>query len=352
MPEATRVVSALPAYTALSRYLMVLGASGGDSLQQHMLAEKFLDSPQVKATLEWRTKAAVAAGTTTDATWAGPLAPYGIAKELLTLLRGASILGQLENRFRRVPFRVKVARETGSGTGGAWVGHGLSTPVAATAYDTLSQEAYKAQKIVVLSNELLLLGNPDAERAVRDTVVAGVAAFLDAQLLTNTVTLSAGLRPAAITNNATAITSTGSTAAQINADLAAMLAAITTGGNGLVWIMRPLTAYKIAATIGGTAAVNIPQMLFGIPLILSENSPQQITLVDAAHILYSDTGGVDVDTSTEASIVFDDAPPDPDVAATVFRSLYQNNLWGLKVTRWIAYLRAQTGSVVYMTVAY
>jgi HK97 family phage major capsid protein len=350
--EPVRVVSALPTGTALSRYLMVLGASRGDGLVQHTLAEKFLDSPQVKATFEWRTKAAVAAGTTTDATWAGPLAPYGIAKELLTLLRGASILGQLETRFRRVPFRTRVSRETGSGTGGAWVGEGLSTPVAATAYDTLSQEAYKAQKIVILSKDLLLLGNPDAERTVRETVVAGVAAFLDAQLLTSTVTLSAGLRPAAITNGATAITSTGSTAAQINADLAGMLAAITTGGAGLVWIMRPLTAYKIAATIGGTAAADIPRTLFGIPLILSENSPQQITLVDAAHVLYSDTGGVDVDTSDKASIQFDDAPTDPAVAATVFRSLFQNNLWGIKVTRWIAYLRAQTGAVTYMTVAY
>ena len=81
-----------------------------------------------------------------------------------------------------------------------------------------------------------------------------------------------------------------------------MLAAITTDGGGLVWIMKPMTAYKIAATIGGTAAVDIPRTLFGIPLVLSINSPAQITLVDAAHILYSDTGGFDVDISTQAAI--------------------------------------------------
>jgi HK97 family phage major capsid protein len=347
-----RVVSALPTGTALSRYLMVLGAGRNDMWTELTLAEKFTDSPQVHATLELRTKAAVAAGTTTDATWAGPLAVYGIAQEALTLLRGASIIGALESKMRRVPFRTKVPRETGSGTGGAWVGEGLSTPVAATAYDTLSQEAYKGQKIVVLSTDLLKLGDPDAERSVRETVIAGVAAYLDGQFLTNTVTLSANLRPAAITNGATAITSTGSTAAQINADLSAMLAAITTGGAGLVWIMRPLTAYKIAATIGGTAAADIPRTLFGIPLILSANSPQQVTLIDAAHILYSDTGGFDVDVSEQASIQFDDAPTDPAVAATVLRSLFQNNLWGIKVSRWISYLRAQTGAVTYMTVAY
>ena len=79
--------------------------------------------------------------------------------------------------------------------------------MAATAYDAVSQEAYKASVIVVLSNELLQLGNPAAERTVRETMVAGVAAFLDAQFLTNTVTLVANTRPAAITNGATAVTS-------------------------------------------------------------------------------------------------------------------------------------------------
>jgi hypothetical protein len=93
------------------------------------------------------------------------------------LQRGASILGALEGKFRRVPFRTNVARETGSGTGGSWVGEGLSTPVAATAYGTLIQEAYKAQVIVVLSNELLRLGDPASERTVRQTVTAGVTAI-------------------------------------------------------------------------------------------------------------------------------------------------------------------------------
>jgi HK97 family phage major capsid protein len=242
MPEPYRVVSALPTGTAFSRYLMVKAAARGDSYTELALAEKFKDSPTVHATFDLRTKAAVAAGTTTDATWAGPLAVYGIAGEALALLRGASAIGALESKMRRVPFRTKVPDETGSGTGGAWVGEGLATPVAATAYDTLTQEAYKAAKIVVLSDELLKLGDPDAERTVRETVIAGVAAYLDSQFLTNTVTLSANLRPAAITNGATAITSTGSTAAQINADLAGMLAAITTTAASLVWIMRPMTA--------------------------------------------------------------------------------------------------------------
>lgn len=351
MPEPYRVVSVLPTGTAFSRYLMCLGASRGDSLAARMMAERFKDTPTVTATLELTTKAAVAAGTTTDATFAGPLAVYGIAGEALSLLRGTSILGALESKFRRAPFRTKVARETGSGTGGAWIGEGLGTPVAATAYDTLSQEAYKAGKIVVLSDELLRLGDPDAERTVRETVIAGVGAYLDGQLLTNTVTLSAGLRPAAITNGATAVTSTGSTAAQMTADLNGLIAAITTTGAALTWIMRPLTAARIAATLG-VSATGLPNSLFGIPTILSANSPQQITLVDAANVLYSDTGGINIDTSTQALLELESVPTEPTAASTVLTSLYQKNLWAVRVTRWLAYLRAQTGAVSYMTVTY
>lgn len=352
MPEPYRVVSALPPGTALSRYLMVKALARGDSYGAQLLAERFKDSPTVHATLELLTKAAVAPATTSDATNAGPLAIHGVAGEALTLERGLSIIAALAPKMRRVPFRTAVPRETGTGTSGAWLGEGAPTPVAATAFDTLSQEAYKAGKIVVLSKELLQLGNPNAERTVRETVMAGVAAYLDAQFLTNTVTLSAGLRPAAITNAATAVVSTGTTAAQINADLAGLLAAVTTAGTGLTWIMKPTTAYRIAATIGGTAAVNVPLSLFGIPLLLSANSPAQITLVDAANILYSDDGGIEIDTTDQALIQMDSLPTDPPVDVTVFHSLWNENLWAVKVIRWLAYLRAQSGAVAYMTVAY
>jgi HK97 family phage major capsid protein len=350
-PSVPTRVSSLPDGTALSRYLMVLGESRGDSHRALLLAEQWPTTPTVKATFDLAIKGAVAPGTTSDATFAGPLAVHGIGGEALQLLRGSSILGALESKFRRVPFRTTVARETGSGTGGSWVGEGLSTPVAATAFDALSQEAYKASVIVVLSNELLRLGDPAAERSVRESVIAGVGAFLDAQLLTNTVTLVANTRPAAITNGATAVTSTGTTAAQMNADLAALLAALTTPGP-LAWIMQPKTAYRIAATIGGTAAVNVPHTLFGIPLVLSANSPAQVTLLDPSQILYSDNGGIEIDSTEQAALQMDGVLTDPAVAATVFTSLWQNNLWGVRVTRWISYLRAQTGSVAYMTVSY
>jgi hypothetical protein len=351
----TRPVSLLPPGTAVSRYLMVNALARDDGYRASVLAERFNTTPQVAAclTAELQGKAAIAPGTTTDSTWASPLAAYGIASEALQLIRGASILGALEPKFRRVPFRTKVPRETGSGTGGAWVGEGLSTPAAATAYDTLSMESYKAQKIVVLSQELLKLGDPGAERAIRESVAAGVGAFLDGELLTPTVTLSAGLRPASIANDETEVTSTGSTAAQITADLASLLAAIATDAGSLVWVMRPTTAATIAMRLAGAGQpTDLPRSLFGAPVVISANSPAQVTLIDAAHILYADDGAIEIDTTEEATIQMTDTPVDPAIASTVFESLWQKNRWAVKVTKWLAYLRAQDGAVSWMTVAY
>ncbi len=145
-------VSALPNGTALSRYCMTLGESRGDTRRALMIAERWRDTPQVKATFELLIKAAVAPGTTSDATFAGPLAVHGIAGEAWLLP------GRLHSRRprRQVPARaVPHARRAGNGHrhGRCVGGEGAGTPVAATAYDTLSQEAYKAQTIVALSNE-------------------------------------------------------------------------------------------------------------------------------------------------------------------------------------------------------
>jgi HK97 family phage major capsid protein len=331
---------------------MALGLGGGHVGAALEVSRQWRDTPHVTAALEGlSTKAAASAGTTTDATWAGPLAGYGIASEALTLLRGVSILGALEPKMRRVPFHIKVPRETGPGTGGAWIGQGLVTPVTRTAYDTVQQESYKCGVITVLSKELLKISDPDAERTIRETVVNGLASFLDQQFLLPTVTLAADLRPAAITAGATEVVTTGTSAAQINADLGALLAAVTTPGPR-TWIMRQGTAARIAATIGGTAAIDVPRTLFGIPLILSANSPAQITLLDPSQILYSDDGAIELSRSENAAIQMDDAPASPPVAATTMVSLFQMNLWAIRAIRWIAYLRAQAGSVAWMTVAY
>jgi hypothetical protein len=91
------------------------------------------------------------------------------------------------------------------------------------------------------------IGDESAERTLRDVVLGGHAWSLDDAFLNPSNTDG----PGALTLGGTAVTSTGSSAAQITTDLGSMIAGITTRGNGLVWILRPTTLARVGLALGG-----------------------------------------------------------------------------------------------------
>ncbi len=129
--------------------------------------------------------------------------------------------------MQRVPLHVRIPRETGSGFSGAWIAAGGAVPVQATAFATVIEEHFKYGTISVLSRELVQLSSPDATSTITRTVLGGLAAAIDNQLLLPTVAAVAGTNPASILNGSTEVVTTGTTSAQIAADLAGMLAAVT-----------------------------------------------------------------------------------------------------------------------------
>jgi HK97 family phage major capsid protein len=328
--------------TAFARLIQSFLVENPDQVRE-LVRGPWRSTPQVEA---YYTKAAVPIGTTVDATWAGPLAAYGFQTEALALLKDVSLFEQLKPRMRRAPFKTKLPRETGSGTVAYWVGEGLSKPTTRTSYETVTLEQFKCASVTTLTNELLKL-NPAAEQTVRDAVVQGVAKFIDVQFLLPTVAATPA-NPASITNGATAVTSTGATAAAMLTDLGAMLAAITTSGAGLHWIMKPVTAAHVAGALGANAA-DLPTRLFGLPVLRSANSPQQITLVDAPELLYADDGQMVMDGSRETILQSDAAPTTPPATPI---SLWPQNLFAVRVERWLAWRRGHDGSVVYMVTTY
>jgi capsid protein len=165
--------------------------------------------------------------------------------------------------------------------------------------------------------------------------------------------------PAAITAGATAVTSTGTTAAALTTDFGNLIAAITTSGRAITWIMRPTTLARVALILGG-AASDVPRTLFGIPIIASGNSPQQITLVDAGEIVFADDGGFDISLSQQANVEMEtepigsavDAGSPPGPTSTTFINLFQVNCVGVKLTRWLNWEVVRSGSVAYMVTTY
>jgi HK97 family phage major capsid protein/HK97 family phage prohead protease len=360
-PVSIQVKSNLPKGTAFARMCIALARGKGDSYQTLQIAKGWKDStPEVETMIEhmWQTKSAVAAGTTADATWAGPLVVTQPLNEFLELLRPRTLLGQIPG-LRMVPFNVSVPSQTTGGTYG-WVGEGLAKPVTSAAYAAVTVPFAKAAGIIVLTEELVKLSTPSAENLVREEMIAGMAQFLDLQFVDPAKAVDAGVSPASITNGASTAAASGATAAAAKLDLAASVAIFTAANiplAGSVWLMNDSNAFGIAMSLNALGQQLFPGMsasggsIFGIPVIVSNNVGARIILVHAPSILVADEGGVRVDVSREASVQMDTAPDSPATATTVLVSLWQNNLVGLRAERMITWKRARTAAVRYITSA-
>jgi hypothetical protein len=117
----------------------------------------------------------------------------------------------------------------------------------------------------------------------------------------------------------------------------------------MVMLMKPANAVAIAR------ATNTPTLgltggsIYGIPVYTSGSVGDRLIALDASQILIADEGGLDVDVSSSATVQMDSAPTDPTVAATVLVSLFQLNLIGLKIVRFINWKRVAISAVKYVS---
>ncbi len=346
----------VPPGTAFTRMCIALAAGHGDSFKAMERAKTWNDStPEV----ELMVKAAVAAGSTTDSTWAGPLVVVQpLVNEFLELLRPRTLLGRIPG-LRRVPFNVSVPSQTTGGTY-SWVGQNKPKPVTKADYATVTLTFAKAAGIIVLTEELVKLSTPSAEGMVREEMIAGMGQFLDTQFVDPTVAAVSNVNPASITNGASTAAASGVTGAAAKADLAASVAVFTAAGiplEGSVWLMSDSNAFGLGLSMNALGQPLFPGVgqtggsIFGIPIIVSNNVGNRVILVHAPSILYADDGGVSIDVSREASVQMDSTPTDTVDATTVYVSLWQRNLVGLKAERFITWTRARTAAVRYISAA-
>lgn len=347
----------LPKGTAFTRYAMALARSKGNIMLAQEIAKGWHDStPEVETVI----KAAVAAGTTTDAAWAKPLVEYqNMASEFAELLRPATIIGRLTG-LRRVPFNIKIPRQTAGSTVG-WVGEGKPKPVSALAFDQITLGTAKTAGIVVISDELARSSSPAAEEVVRGDLIAQTAQFLDVQFTNPAVAASAGVSPASITNGVTPITASGTTADAFRADAADLFAAFAAANlstAGCVWIMTEVMALNLSLMTNAFGQPEFPGLtaeggtLLGFPAITSQSvQADDIIFAKPSEILLADDGQTMLDVSTEASLQMDSAPaPAPD-ATTIFTSLWQMNLVGIRAERYINWAKRRAAAVHFINAA-
>lgn len=356
----------VPKGIAFTRYVVALARAKGSLMQALEISKQWHDStPEVEIVL----RSAVAAGTTTDTTWAGPLVVYqNMASEFVEYLRPLSIVGRLQG-MRNVPFNIKVPRQT-TGATVNWVGEASVKPISALAFDQLSLGHTKIAGIVPLSEELIRFSSPSAEQLVTQDLAASIAQFLDQEFVDPTVSAVTGINPASITNTASGVTATGTTAAALRTDIKTLLATFQAGGlnnfTSGTWIMTSQQALAISLMVNSLGQPEFPGVTMqggtfvGFPVIASENVPtvgasptdgSRIIFALADQILLADDGQVTVDVSREASLQMDTSPDSPQTTSTVMMSLWQNNLVGIKVERYINWLLRHNAACNYINYA-
>ena len=339
----------VPIGTSFTRYCMALMACHGNRHEAAEFAKRWDDStPEVALNL----KAAVAPGTTTDATWAGPLVNQTMANEFLELLRPATIIGKIEG-LRNVPFNVKVPAQTAGGTYG-WVGETKPKPLGSMAFALETLGFAKVAGIIVLSDELVRFSNPSAEALARQDMVDGIARFLDNQLIDPAITAIAGVRPASITNGAPTAAATTNPMADIMGLINHFVAA-NIPVDGVTFIMSPSNALALSFRQNLDGSPEFPGIGLnggsykGLKFITSNTAVSLVIALQPSLILYADDGAVTIDASREASLQMDSAPMSPADATTVYVSMFQNNCVALRAERFVNWKRANANAVKYLT---
>lgn len=311
-------------------------------------------------------KAAVAAGTTTDATWAGNLVySENLVSEFIEFLRPQTILGKFGQggipSLRPVPFNIRLAGIS-AGANGYWVGQGAPKPLTRFSTNTNTLGFAKIAAICVLTDELIRFSSPSADLLARDELAKAVRERSDIDFIDPAKAVSAGVSPASVTNGVTPVTSSGTDAAALRADLASLWDTFL-GANlspaDAVYVMSARTALRISLMQNPLGQAEFPGMgmnggtLLGVPVIVSEYVPGDssgglIVLIKASDILLADDGQVTIDASNEASLQMDDAPTNPPVSATVLVSMFQMNMTALRAERYINWGKARANSVAYI----
>lgn len=276
-------------------------------------------------------------GTTTDAGFAAPLVQQDTYKgDFLELLRNATIFDKLKG-FRSVPFNVKINGQLTGGTA-SWVGEGQKKPLTNPTFGSIEIKEHKLAAITVYTQELLRRADPAIDQLVLNDLIEATkvlidTTFLGAQAQTDTT-------PAGVLNGVTAITATGTTAAQIEADLLKLIETFITANlstDNAYFLMSETRAMQYALlrdALGGTyfngmSFAGTARTLLGIPVVTSQSVGDKVILVKMSELLIAQDGGVDVAYSDQATLT--------DGSTT--HNLWQENKFAIRVEKFITWAK-------------
>jgi HK97 family phage major capsid protein len=182
---------------------------------------------------------------------------------------------------------IRFAKET-SAPSVQWLGEGAPTAITLPSFGDLAMQAKKITAAVPMSNDLLRYSNPSAEGVVEGTLLAALAAAEDFAFLAG---VGSQYRPKGIRWSANTVNaSTGSTAAEIIADLQGMIAALE-GSNVRMkspcWFTSTTGREFLSTLVASSGNFQFPsighnQTLFGWPVAATTAISGLVMLVDMA----------------------------------------------------------------------
>lgn len=314
-------------------------------------------------------KAAVSAASTIDATWAGNLVlDSGAAfADFVEYLRPRTLLGQISDRLRRLPFDTPVLVQ-GSGGSGGWVKEGVAKPLTEWTYTKTKLTPLKVAAIAVATKETLMRSSAAADALIRDELARAVGATIDTTFMSDTAAVT-DESPAGILNGIAALTLPGdATVAGIRCDVAAFLNAMAESNlslSGAFWVMPERVAIALSLVANEVGAQAFPGVtpsggtFAGLPVFVTsyadpDSNGSVVALIKGDEIFLGDEGGIQVSMSDQASLVMDNAPSmsmdstKPTAAQVV--SLFQTNSVAWLVERFINFQRRRAQAVVWARV--
>ncbi|NNH36557.1 phage major capsid protein [Acinetobacter sp. NIPH 2377] len=275
-------------------------------------------------------------GTTTDSGFAASLVTENrLVGEFVDMLRAATVFDQITG-FRNVPFNSKIPSQLTGGTA-SWVGEGAPKPLTNPTYGEVEIKEHKLAAITVYTQELMRRSDPAVDILVRDDLIEASKTLIDNTFLD--ASAATAVRPAGVLDGVVKTANTGTTAANYEADLLALVDSFVTANlslDGAYFIMSETRAAQISLlrdALGRSyfegMALRGTRTLMGIPVITSQTVGDKIILVKTSEILLAQDGGVDVSYSDQATLV--------DGGTT--HHLWQENKFAVRVEKFITWAK-------------
>jgi hypothetical protein len=314
----------------LCRYIAM---GKGDSSTVIGLAEKSRALPQIIDGL----KAASAPGQTLGGAWGGELSPYVQLQDAFLLsLRNVGVYDRMAASMKAVPMHSQITVASGGATAGTIAEAGPKVVARMSFSPAIQLQEHKTICIVVVSQELTRYAS---NTLFSQELANAVAAETDRAFIQRL-----------ITSGLPVINSSGSNEAAILIDIQIALRDMDLQSSSkLFLIVDAKNTAKSWATQGGAQFVKMTPLggeLCGMPVLVTDSLPAGTILVADASQIGASASALTLDASGEATVEMDTTPQSPPTGTAVLTPLWQNNLLGLRATRYWAAERLRNNAVV------